>query len=1706
MDLKQLKIKRGALKSQITRLDNFRKSLQEPDASDIVELERRLEKIDPIYQEFNQIQDQIELLSLEDDQVPPSEDVERDAFETSYFSVTAKVRRIINESKSNSNEQVISATQLNNKIQHIEVKLPTINLPTFDGNYNNWLEFRDAFEELVDQNINLGDVQKMHYLKSALKGEAQLAIKNIKVTQNNYKIAWSLLQKRYENKSLIVYNHIKSIFDLQAMAKETHGELQNLFDGVQNNLRSLETLGQPVAHWDALIIYIIINKFDKRTRRDWEQRPNARELPTMANMSEFIQDKCDMLHKLENSKSSEQAVVRLDKRLVHLSTSKPSCFYCKNPMHSIYKCEEFLNLSIDERFQKVKTMKLCWNCLKPFHFSWKCKLSKCSRCKRPINSLLHQDCLENNVQVTNNSSSNEPANDQSGNVRQLFASDHSIKTLLSTVQLKIKDNNGNFHICRALVDNGSQTNIITNNMCAKLKLKKTQINFTIMGIGNIQKQVDYKVGLNIFSLNTNYKQFSQFLVLDKITDKIPSCSFDISKLQIPDYVTLADKNFNVNGDIDMLLGAHVFYDTLCTGQILLGKNLPILQNSKFGWIVAGNMNCESNQNKGSVNFARTDILDDQLTKFWEIEEVLSDKPNFSTEEQFCEDHFVKTFERHSDGRFQVTIPIRKELHLGKSNNISLHKFFQLEKRLIKNSELKHDYCNFINEYFQLNHMSKVSENIKSDSQEYFIPHFGIIKKSSLTTKLRVVFNASQKSDNNVSFNDLQFTGPTIQNDLFTILIQFRKHDFVLTGDISKMYRQVLINPDQRNFQKIFWRENLNDKLEVYKLKTLTYGTTSAPFLAIRCINQLAFENSIDYPQASKVILNNFYVDDLLTGSNSRTELLQLQNEITNILAKGCFQLRKWLSNDKAILNKIKLSDNLESNILEFGEENKTLGIFWHSKFDTIQYATSFDFDKIITKRAILSTTAKIFDPLGLVGPVVVIAKLILQSLWESKISWDDDVPQGIKLRWNNFCEDLKYLKEISIPRQSFCKQCTYIELHAFSDASIKAYGACVYVRSKGNDNIYKSNLLCAKSRVAPIKQISLPRLELSAALLMTKLVNKVQKSLDHDINKIYYYSDSTITLGWIQGNANQWKTFVANRVASIQRMSYIEQWHHVRTDDNPADLLTRGTTLQMLQDNNFWFEGPKWLKNEIIDVYSISKFNKIDLPEKRTIINLSITIPVLDIFNKFSSFYKLIRVFSYCYRLFTNYKNRKNKISKLSGPLSTVEINSTTINLIRLTQKQSFSKDYNSLIKGKPLNNKSILLNLNPFFDEEEIIRVGGRIQHSNFDHNKKHPILLPHKHTFTKLLMASEHLRLFHCGPQQLLYSIREKYWPIGGRNLAREVVHKCVQCFRAKPKSNQYLMGNLPNVRFDQFLPFHNVGVDYAGPVTLKEGSSRRPRLVKAYICLFTCLSTRAVHLELVSDLSSNASLNSLKRFIARRGRPAHMFSDNGTNFVGANSKLIELFKFIDSDFNNVSHALSNDGIQWHFIPAKSPHLGGSWESLIKRTKYHLHRVLSNSKLNFEEYSTVLSQIEAILNSRPLTPISSDPSDFSPLTPAHFIIGKSATSIPEPNYVNIEENRLKRYQYLTKLIQSFWKRWSLEYVSELQVRNKWKEKHKNLQVGSLVLLKEDNLPPLKWGLGRITKLFPGEDNVARVVEVRLPNGTTTRRSTMKLCQLPID
>lgn len=1726
MDLKVLRTKRSSVKGRATKFSNYIdlvKDISSLTPIQVADLRIKLTKIEALSNEFDDIQQQIEVLSSDNLEL---ELEERYVIEQLLDTLIATATHVLSQHDSNNCNQSVSSGHSQCQNNPVSFKLPQIQITKFSGNYSRWMEFKDMFSSLIHSNNQILPIHKFQYLKSYLEGDALNVISNLEISAVNYSKAWSLLCERFDNKRQLVNNHLNALFNIEPVCNESATALRSLIDNYNKNLRALASLGEPTTYWDTLIIYMMSNKLDSNTTFKWEEfRKTLSEMPKLEQFTSFLRDRADILETCTQNKSNNQRrhsappqssankyqyqQKPFTKSFSVTSTSEKFtnknilCLVCKG-RHFIYDCPSFLSKTPEQRKAEATRLKLCHNCLRIGHTAYQCKLGSCRECKRRHNSLLHFKTAEipvNTVTAAPPDDHNGEASTSSAEVSVGYTSQPACHVLLSTALVRvINPETQQTGTVRALLDSGSQASFITNDLKLQLGLKSLSINPTkIIGIGNSSSH--YVTERCVVQLKSNYNKFSATLacsVLPELTGYLPRSNIDLKHFNIPANIQLADPSFNYSRPVQMLIGSDLFWEIIGSEQKSLGTNKPFLRNSQLGWIVSGPIfiKCEPRQLicNFSASHSSLENLNNQIARFWEIEDLPKCPSLLSDSEKACEQHFCAHTRRLQSGRFVVKLPLVSTPDcLGDSYKLAKRRFLSLEKRFRKQPQLKKAYCDFISEYRELGHCTESPIDIP-ETYYYFLCHHAVLREQSESTKCRVVFDGSAPTTSGFSINDLQMVGANIQDSLFSILIRFRQYKYVLSGDVEKMFRQVLVHEDDRNLQLILWRENENEPIKTLVMNTVTYGFASATFLTTRCLWQLGEECG---DELSKVIIQkDFYCDDLITGADSEQDLLLILNSVSSILKGGCFNLRKFRSNIPNIFSQssqINLQDNLS-----LSESSSALGLGWSPTSDCLHFTINLptSSDQNITKRFVMSTSFKIFDPLGLLSPCTVQPKLLIQQLWIKKLDWDETIPHTLKKDWDKIVNNYPHLSSIQIPRQVLIGNATLVELHTFSDASLHAYGACIYARSTNERGQVKIMLLCAKSKVAPVKPTTIPRLELCGALLAARLHKTIVESLRLHITQSFHWCDSSVVLGWLNANPSSLKMFVANRVVEITDTTSVSSWRYVPTDTNPADLISRGTTPQILKESDLWWSGPAFLKQEKYSWPVLpSRPDIVKLPEMKSF-SVDTEPSVFNIEN-YSTFRKLKRVFAYILRAMYNFRNPK---SKHSGPLTVEELENSFLLLCKLSQRQSFPKEYNLLLKNKSINCKSNILSLNPFLDKNQVMRVGGRLSHSSYDYDKKHQIILNASSHLTRLIFNYEHIRHMHAGPQLLLCTIREYIWPVSGRRLARRIVKSCVTCRRFSNQALLPMMGQLPSQRVTPSYPFHTVGMDFAGPFTILNKKGRGAKTSKCYLCLFICFAYKCVHLEAVTELSKEAFVLALRRFISRRGKPLEIFSDNGRNFTAAAK---DIGDFLGQNSSLLSEYAANENFKFTFIPAYAPHFGGLWEAGIKSAKHHIKRILGNTNLTYEELSTLFAQVEAILNSRPLCPMSSSPHDFLSLTPGHFLIGRPMTSLPSPTLQDYSPASLDRYRRLEQLRQQFWNRWQREYVSELQQRCKWRYNRAGLNVGDLVLIKEDHVAPLQWRLGRVAKLYPGDDGISRVADVDTVRGRA-RRPLVRLCPLP--
>ncbi|UYV68325.1 hypothetical protein LAZ67_5003884 [Cordylochernes scorpioides] len=1726
----------------------FRTLLRSSATKNIREIEAELEKESPSRETIrikfevletneNQLRDvnsQIMTLMLEDETITPH-DLEKEQdmvvqYKENFIKTKLRVAEYLqlkeNEHQGRSNLDPTGSAQEGVS----SYKLPKMALPVYDGTCLEWLGWWSRFK-MIHESAVLSEVEKFQYLVQSMKAgtRADRLVRSYPLIPENYPKVVKALKDRFGDSNILTEVYVRQLLKLVINnVRRKNLSLEGMYDQLESHLRSLESLGVTVRQNACFLYPMVESSLPEDLLRIWQRSALAGyggdelELPItidqrLERLLEFLRREVKGEQRLEYMRegfgeSSQrrnygQHIARMHAAQITEAKGRaiPLCLRCKGK-HWIQDCAGWRSMTVTERRDEIKKFNACFRCLRVGHVIATCRTQfRCSHCKGFHHTALHLPRRVSMEDRDQRERQNTEEPQVSPGEQEIALSGMHVRTaiptaLLATARVRLVGPRGVGVTVRALLDQGSQSSFVHRDLLHHLTIPVHKVNAQIFGINDTKgEHVKQMVSCSVASLTeSGWTMPIRALVVGRMTGILPSRDLRIPVPSSWKTLPLADPQFETSGRVDVILGADVYGSLLLPEVKYDEKTQLCAQKTRLGWIVSGKLPGEGEVGPHRVYNIRVNYeenLDNVLRRFWEVEEVPL-RPAKSDADEFCEELYKTKVQRTASGRYIVPLPFDPRVPVpelfGESVAICVRRQLALERRLARDAPLREEYCSFMKNYVELGHMTPLSESSAIDTEGCcFIPQHAVRGNQPDKSKLRVVFDASTKTSNGWSLNDRLYTGPKLQTDILTILMNWRRHKVVMVTDIEKMYRQIMVRPQDAKRQKIMWRESPDDRLKPYQLNTVTYGTSPAPFLALQTLLQLARDDERKYPRAAEVIRTDTYVDDILTGAENSVDALSLQQELIGLLKGGGFCLKKWASNDPVILGQIPEESQLKKIMFENVEVVKTLGLGWNPGEDCFIYdLQDHHTTEGITKRQMLSFVARLYDPIGWLSPVVIIGKILIQQLWVTGVKWDESLDGSIRDSWRKFRDELKYFRTLRIPRWLGTGGNQELQLHGFSDASGDAYAAAIYLRVANKDGI-RVGLLAAKTRLAPIHRVSIPRLELCAAVLLTRLVVHVVSVLKLDIKEIVCWTDATIILSWIRMLSRTLPTFVGNRTAEIQACRHIKEWRHVPSVDNPADIASRGMMGSQLSGSTMWWNGPPWLTSSAELWPKMPKLLEKQDETKVLSVNLNDEKPMLvTIGERCSSLTTYIRRVAWIFRFINNCRDRSRRVHTY---LTTAELRQAHDKILLAVQLYCFDEDLKNLHNQNIVRKTSKIVALNSFLDERSIIRVGGRIRWApEISYDQRHPALLPSTGELSQLIIRDAHSRTLHGGVHLVLATLRQKYWILKAKNQIKKCIRNCLICCRYNRVTQHQLMSDLPKERLTPGKPFTVSGVDYAGPFKVKLSKGRGQRIEKGYICLFVCLVTRAIHVELVTDASTPTFLAAFKRFVARRGHCAQMYSDQGTNFVGAAKQLRTGFYMARDQMSEIAEILANDGTEWKFNPPGAPHFGGLWEAGIKCFKYHFRRIIGETLLTYEEFLTLIVQIEACLNSRPLGPISGDPNDLAVLTPAHFLLTSSSCCVPEEDLLSVQ--LLPRWKMVQKMVQHLWRQWSTDYIHNLQQRHKWRTPRPNVATGSLVLVREEHVPPAKWIMGRVVEIHPGKDGLVRVVSIRTKAGLLKR------------
>ncbi|XP_049319056.1 uncharacterized protein LOC125780640 [Astyanax mexicanus] len=1049
-----------------------------------------------------------------------------------------------------------------------------------------------------------------------------------------------------------------------------------------------------------------------------------------------------------------------------------------------------------------------------------------------------------------------------------------------------------------------------------------------------------------------------------------------------------------------------------------------------------------------------------------------------------------------DGHYEMPLPFKKDRPNLPDNKVcAFHRLKCLERKLRRDEQYNKDYKSFMDETITRGDAERVPKEDMHKTPAWYIPHHGVYHPRK-PGRIRVVFDCSAKFQG-TSLNDHLLTGPELTNTLVGVLLRFRKGQVAIMCDIERMFHQFHVKTEDQDYLRFLWWENgkFEEQPSTYRMKVHLFGAASSPGCANYGLKHIAAEGQGRFSEDTiKFIQRNFYVDDGLSSVSSTGQAIQLVKEARELCSTGKLRLHKFISNSKEVLATIPKEECAEAATerdMALGElqMERALGVQWCVAFDEFQFRVVIK-ESPFTRRGVMSTVASIYDPLGFVAPFILVGKQILQQMCRDKLSWDDALPDDLQPQWERWLQDLQHLVNVKIPRcyipSSFKAQ--HYELHHFSDASVSGYGACSYLRVVNESGEVHCSLVMGKARVAPTKVTTIPRLELSAAVVAVRISDMLKKELDIECQQEFFWTDSMVVLGYINNEARRFHVFVANRVERIRQSTKFSQWRFVASEENPADHASRGLAVEQLVSSD-WFTGPRFLWQKELPSTQV-KMEEISSgdPELKKVqvhnVQAKETRSLLEHLHKFSDWSRMVKAIA---RLKRHIKEVKGLQARSCKATSLEERREAELFIIKMVQEATFSKEIQYLLRHKETQVKgNRLYRLSPFIDEQGILRVGGRLTHAALHPHIKHPAVLPKDSYVSALLVKHYHEKVLHQGRGMTLNALRSSgIWMLGCSKAVSSHVYNCTTCRKFRRSPEQQRMADLPEDRMQTTPLFTYSGMDCFGPFYIKEGRKE----LKRYGLLLTCMCSRAVHIEMLDNLTTDAFINALRSFIAIRGMVRQIRCDQGTNFIGARRELAEALKEMDQE------ELKEIGCEFIMNTPASSHMGGVWERQIRTIRSVLTSIMEQSarQLDCSSLRTFLYEVMAVVNSRPLTTdCLNDASSPEPLTPNHILTMKSTILAPPPGRFVKEDlylrKRWRRVQFLANL---FWRRWKKEYLLNLQYRQKWTKDRRDARVNDVVLLQDDNTARNQWKMAKVIEVYPGKDGRVRRLKLLISDSS---------------
>ncbi|KAG1926322.1 guanine nucleotide-binding protein G(I)/G(S)/G(O) subunit gamma-2 [Pimephales promelas] len=1366
---------------------------------------------------------------------------------------------------------------------------------------------------------------------------------------------------------------------------------------------------------------------------------------------------------------------------------KAYCAYCESTEHYLSQCSAVTKLSKDQLKEWIRVNKRCWRCARS-HQAAQCTLKKpCNICQgkhllalHEINSRAergHKDVAAKEESCLTSSAADSLYLDRPG---------VGNRVMLKVVPVLVHYEDRTLDTF-AVLDDGSERTMLLPAAAKFLGIKGTPEALPLRTVRqDIQTLHGHTVSFHVSPAanpHTSYKINGAFtagrLSLAQHTypiDHLKKKYKYLSGIPLP-ALRDAQPTLLVGSDNPQLITP--------VEPVRLGpRGGPAAVRTRLGWTLQGpspfmGRPIQPAQCLFTSSTPSMDELYKHVERLWQVDTVPyrheREVTRSKQDQQAVALLEAKTVRTNVDGILRYATPLLRHasmppLHSPKESVMPLLR--STERRLLKDPKLADAYKKEMQKLIEAGAVREVTEET-STKEGWYISHHLV----SHNGKNRLVFNCSHQYLGQ-TLNQYLLPGPTLGAPLLGVLLRFREHPIAVSGDIKGMFHQVRLLTEDR------------------------------PLLSPCCATYALQRHVVDHCQPDDdlrfSVENCFYVDNCLQSTCTPGKAKLLVDRLRDLLASAGFELRQWACNDPGVLRHLPQEARSESLDLWLAQDKSdplesTLGLSWNWATDSLGYKHRPVAYEVPTLRNIYRVLATQYDPLGYMLPFSTRAKIIIRQLWEKKRGWDDsNLPIELLQAWSSWEAELESLPLLTFPRAYVPLDANLEgatrEVHIFADASEQAYGAVAYMRTENKEGQIHLSFILARSRVAPRRLHSIPRLELCGALVAAQLAHILERELTLTVARTVLWSDSTTVLTWLHSQSCRYKIFVGARIAEIQELTEKCTWRYVDSANNPADDLTRGKTLEALIVPNRWSQGPPFLLQNPANWPERPSTEPLEAKgelRKATFCGVAITSPV--------SISKDDKVYQTWQELLDATAQEILGQTPSNSLPNAEEYKQAEIVILQRAQQQSFPEDYKLLAAGKPVSPGSRLLTLAPELDKStDLIRVGGRLRRLEGQYDLTlHPVVLDATHPVTRLLIQRYDSNLQHPGPERVFAEMRRSFWIIHGREAIRRYQRSCAECQRWRAQPSIPRMADLPAARLRLHKPaFHSTGVDCFGPMFVKMGR----RQEKRWGIIFKCLTTRAVHLDLLRSMDADAYLMALRRFIARRGTPAELLSDQGTNFRGGERELREAFASMEP---TLREQLARQRIKFQFNPPAAPHFGGVWEREVRSVKSALYTCVGAQPVHEDVLLTVLLEVEAILNSKPLGYVSADIADIDPVTPNSLLMGRPDGSLPQVVYPETELLSRRRWRHSQVLADQFWSRFIREYLPGLQTRQKWHSASPKLLDKAVVMLVDPQLPRALWPIGHVTKIHRSDDGCIRSADVDI-KGHVYTRPVARLVMLP--